>query len=124
MFRLQIGSGLGYWAKLLRDRDVNVKAYDKVAGKPAKEVVSSSNSEVKGDRRVGKGKLADTTTQWGVKRRKGMEEGEKVDHEAAPPAFWTEVSSSEVLVLRAFVRLEFKQSTTNKQHSSVVACVC
>lgn len=44
----QIGSGLGYWAKLLRARGVDVNAYDKVAGTPGTASAAPDSSQTKG----------------------------------------------------------------------------
>lgn len=42
---LQVGSGLGYWAMLLRARGVDINAYDKVTGAPDATNVKSSNNK-------------------------------------------------------------------------------
>ncbi|CAM9595189.1 unnamed protein product [Ectocarpus sp. 13 AM-2016] len=45
---VEIGSGLGYWAKLLRVRGVDINAYDKVAGTPDTASVAPDSSQTTG----------------------------------------------------------------------------
>ncbi|CAB1104065.1 unnamed protein product [Ectocarpus sp. CCAP 1310/34] len=45
---VEIGSGLGYWAKLLRARGVDINAYDKVAGTPDTASAAPDSSRTKG----------------------------------------------------------------------------
>ncbi|CAM9921164.1 unnamed protein product [Ectocarpus sp. 4 AP-2014] len=45
---VEIGSGLGYWSKLLRARGVDINPYDKVAGTPGTASAAPDSSQTKG----------------------------------------------------------------------------
>ncbi|CAM9757297.1 unnamed protein product [Laminaria digitata] len=82
---VEIGSGLGYWAMLLRARGVDFNAYDKAAGSP------DTGGSPPRQRLPQKGSKSGTpagTDGGGEKKKKLAEAGE--DEEEAP-SFWSKV---------------------------------
>lgn len=77
-FERQIGSGLGYWAMLLRSRGVDINAYDKYDGAPSKgETSAEKRAEEEKDAKEGGAKADEGAATL-------VEENEA-------PSFWTKV---------------------------------
>lgn len=88
----QIGSGLGYWAMLLRSRGVDVKAYDKVAGAPAPSSEGQASASSKKRDRNGPKKGGEKAPK---KKRPAHAESEEDEDDEEPPSFWTEARTRE-----------------------------
>lgn len=81
---LQIGSGLGYWAMLLRARGVDFNAYDKAAGSPgAGGSAPRQQLPKKGSKSEAPG------TDGGVKKGKNL--ADAGEDEEMTPSFWSKV---------------------------------
>lgn len=78
----QIGSGLGYWAKLLQTRGADIVAYDKVAGAPEDVASPSSTQETR------LSKKPDTRSNG--KNDSNLDSGS----EDETPSFWMKVGAA------------------------------
>lgn len=80
----QVGSGLGYWAKLLRARGVDINAYDKVAGTPDNAAAPPDSSQTKGES-TSKDAKVKSAAKGVAKEDADEEEGDET------PSFWIKV---------------------------------
>lgn len=83
----QVGSGLGYWAMLLRAQGVDVNAYDKVGGAPDAGD-SPSPAPKRAKKKGAKAKLPDPAVA--SKKEEATDAGGGED---AAPSFWTKVGN-------------------------------
>ncbi|CAM9433845.1 unnamed protein product [Hapterophycus canaliculatus] len=87
---VEVGSGQGYWAMLLRARGVDINAYDKAAGKPDADTVESKSAEAKATKGEKGSKLKGTDVGEGRRSKSGaFDEAEGEGEER--PSFWIEV---------------------------------